>query len=253
MTLKSASERGFSVLYVILILISVVLVLSTVLTYAARSYRLEKYRTEKLQLTFAARSGLTVTAEDLLDCADKPFTSFSHLSSSEKDFFLQGFRVKTLVEDENAKINIKKIKQNSQHKAFSFLNSGSRTIMEDILSSEVSPKDPSGFFFTSFGDGRININTASGEVLGLFFHSSGDLRLFLKERKENPLTNLSEVEYVRQTYFQKTLPLLNIPFTIKSNCFTIISKAQSTKQSVTVRAVFIVQNGKAEQIFFEQD
>lgn len=248
-------KKGFSIILVIVVLSSTVIIFSVILTFAVRSYRLQKERGERTQLFFAARSGIAVSLKNLSKVNKKSYTGIKDLYEMEESFVLSGFQIQTYIQDENAKLHIKKIRTEKNHPLTNFPFLETEDIMK-LLSgkSEMYSEIPSNLlpFTTSYSDGRLNLNTASKEILGLFFTNKNDLLFFIQTRKDKPLMNLSEMEYMKQDYLQHNMPFSNLPFTIKSNYFTIISKASSENESVALKTVYKIHEGEPQQIYLEK-
>ena len=255
MMLRKTSKKGFSIVLVVVVLSSVVIIFSVILSFAIRSYKLQKKREKHTQLLFAARSGIAVTLANLSEISDKKYTGIKDLRAVEEDFFLGGFRVRTQLQDENAKINIKKMKNKKGYRLAGFPFRETEDLSKILFQeSEMHSEVASHLipFVTSFNDGRLNLNTAHRVILGLFFKNKKDLIFFVQSRQDKPLTNLSEMEYIKQDYFRKNIPFSNLPFTIKSNYFTIVSKAYSENQKVVLKAVYKVQDNALKQIYLEK-
>jgi type II secretory pathway component PulK len=230
------------------------LVLSVILSFAAKSYKLEKVRGEKTRLYFLAMSGLNLTVDNILAFDEKEFTTLSDIKGAGQERSVEACRIKTTVEDENAKLNVQELKKNNGPDIFSFAEAGS--FMAEVLrdSGDMEGMDARWKpFVTRFGNGGINVNTAPAEILMIFFEKKNDAMFFAGEREEKPLKNISELSYLRQESFRKELPLKNLPFTVKSDCFTIYSEASSPAGSVSVRAVYRVHDKKAERIYLEKN
>ena len=230
------AEKGYSVLLVMVILFSAMAFFSILMSFAIKSYTMEKIRGEKTRLNFLALSGMTVTLESLLSLKDKSYTDGHDITNVSQVFMIKGFRVRTIVEDENAKINIKDLKKQAQN----------------VRLKKMEQQEEGKGFVTVYGNGKLNLNTASEEVLAIFFRNKNALRFFLNDRLDRPLKDLSEMEYLRQEQFRKDASLLNLPFTVKSNCFTIISTASSSKRNVTLKAVYVIEENGPRRVFFEK-
>ncbi|MCK5707556.1 MAG: general secretion pathway protein GspK [Candidatus Aureabacteria bacterium] len=248
---RKASDAGFSVLLIVVILFSAIMIFSVIISFAGKLYRLEKVNSNRAGLDFAARSGINVTLENLLSMQSKGYTSFSDISQCEEAFRIGKYHVRTFIEDENSKINIKDLRENTENIQDNYFFNDTGKIISEILSSnennEVVGKNIEKYV-TFEKNLKLNLNTAHKEILALFFKNRSDLISFIKDRVKDPLKNITEVEYMRQECFCKNIPFSILSFTVKSNCFTIISIAKDEKRSFQIKAVYKMDDKKANRL-----
>jgi len=223
-----AWNKGFFLPFFIIVANILIIFAVYSYNYAVEFFYYEKKLNDKTKLYFEAKNYVIETMVKLNRILGaKSYFGLNDLKDIESEAVKDGYKVRVFIEDENSKLN-KKIFESG------YLN---------------FPDDSK--YFTDYGNGIININTAKREILKNVFCDTFNLNNFCVKRIDNPVKNASELLFLKQKYFKKTINS-KIKFGVKSNYFKIIVKAKSKFNNITIISMVFV-DGKNFKIIYEND